>query len=112
MSKTKKAKQPQEPIQKTERLTGYVPTVKYGVAIPLAKRGSHSRVLELLNKLPVTPDGATAEAAACYEVPVSQVTYWRTVAKRNGIKTTVRNKKHITGVDSDSEIALIWKPQS
>ncbi len=112
MSKTKKAKQAQQPVQKTERLTGYVPVVKYGVAIPAAKRGRSSRVLALLNQLPVTPDGAPPEEAASYEVPASQVTYWRTVAKRNGIKTTVRNKKHITGIDSDKEISLIWKPQS
>lgn len=112
MSKSKKAKSAQEPEQKTERLTGYVPVVKYGIAIPAAKRGRSSRVLELLNKLPFTPEGASAAEAACYEVPVSQVTYWRTVAKRNGINTTTRNKKQITGVDSDAKIALIWKPQS
>ena len=68
-------------------------------------------MLELLNKLPFTPEGASAEEAAAYEIPTSQITYWRSVAKRNGINTTARNKKQITGIDSDAEIALIWKLQ-
>lgn len=109
MSKKKKASEQKSEQKPTERMIGYTPEVKYGIQVPHGRCTRGSRIVDLLHKLPVTPEDAKPEEAAYYEVPATQVPYWRTVAKREGFTTTARRKERITGNASDSGMVLIWR---
>lgn len=108
MSKKQNKEEQKAPVITSERLTGYTPEVKFGVSIPKTRRARGSKILALLEKLPVTPQDGSGDGAH-YEVPRSQIGYYRLIAKREGIKVTTRSKMHVTGLDSDQSISLIWR---
>lgn len=104
MSKKKKANTTTE--SKAPRMTGFTPTMERH-AIPQNHRVGKSRILEQIMALPVAdPDDAEAP---CYTLPKKQGNYWRLVANRNNITVTIRNKKLVTGLESDLDLVCLWR---
>lgn len=105
MSKKKKAMTATEP-SRSPRMTGFTPTIE-SHAIPDGHRIGKSRILEQLRELPVSAQGDGE--APCYTLPKKQGNYWRLVANRNGMTVTIRNKKLVTGLESDADLVCLWR---
>lgn len=104
MSKKKKTNNTE--TAPTPRMTGFTPTIE-NHAIPSSQRVGRSVVLKQLQALPVADAGD--ESDQCYTLPKKQANYWRIVAKKNAITVTIRNKKLVTGLESDAELVCLWR---